>query len=323
VDKAERDKFVILVPTLSRKTRPRNKRKAETIIGFGLLRVLNIYWPLRALSQRLNIDPNRIYLEGTGSGGRIALELASVRAKDFAAVAVRNTVPGNTGALANLGRLPVVLHTRKGEALLSGKATATHDALLKIAADQKLDLTLMPYAVLDAKAKRKAKRNQYLKGNDVIPEATPAILAAFSKAIRDPYPLKVHFLCTARLFRRGPWFKLESVDLDAEKSVFPVVDLEIDRSKNTINIQEKNCVRIALFLNDRLIDMDRLVKVVVNGKTLVEEKSDRSMDAMFSYFRNNPLDPAVIVTREIRVRIPQDEETDGKKEEEKKSKKDG
>jgi hypothetical protein len=260
----------------------------------------NIYWPMNEVRKKFNIDSDRIFLDGVGEGGEIALHLAALRAKDFAGVAVRNAKPIAFDVLPNLGSLVARFHLRKTGVLTTAEDQNLRKAILDLAKKHGLDIEMKEHEPLDRKAAARAKRF-----GDPIIEATAMILEGFSGVRRNPYPNKVHFLTTDLMFNRSHWFKLTPTEFDRENSIFPVVEAEIDRKKNEITITQSNVDSLYLYLNDQLIDMDRVVKVVINGKTLIEERGDRSLDVMLKYRKGNLLDSGVVVTRQIDVRIPE------------------
>ena len=61
--------------------------------------------------------------------------------------------------------------------------------------------------------------------------------------------------------KTASWFSVEGIDLDQS----PRVEAIADRSANTITIEADSVSSVMVFFNDSLVDMDRPVKVIVNG----------------------------------------------------------
>ncbi len=97
--------------------------------------------------------------------------------------------------------------------------------------------------------------------------------------------------------RLAQWINLDVID---EAATMPTLDVEIvdtAEDPNTVRIKSVGIRVLTLFLNDSLVDLDREVRVVVNGKMLDEcrietskpegkavrlpAKFDRTIDGMF------------------------------------------
>ena len=76
-----------------------------------------------------------------------------------------------------------------------------------------------------------------------------------------------------------------------------------DRSSNTIDIQAEGITRVTLYLNDVLVDLDRNVKVIVNGVEH-EQRISRNFNTMMEQIYRGRSDPSRIYTASRDYDIP-------------------
>lgn len=96
---------------------------------------------------------------------------------------------------------------------------------------------------------------------------------------RDPWPKKIVWNQSSRLHDRFYWLALPPGTAQAGKSICASVE------GNVITLENSWAPRVILRLHDRLLDLDRPVKVVCNGKPLFEGKVARQADCILESLR--------------------------------------
>jgi len=79
---------------------------------------------------------------------------------------------------------------------------------------------------------------------------------------RVAYPAHVSFSPRSDYARRAHWISLEGIQREEE----PHVDAKADRATNTITVDTQKVSDVVIYLNDELVDLDKPVKLVINGK---------------------------------------------------------
>lgn len=114
------------------------------------------------------------------------------------------------------------------------------------------------------------------EGATTRPSATAADVWSWAQEQqRTPYPDEVVFAPLSAYATTAYWLSVDGVDLEGGARV----DARADRDANRIVIDAHDVSTLRLFFNDRLVDMDRPVEVVVNGvaKTVQLERNRRLM----------------------------------------------
>lgn len=300
------DEFIIVAPTIGPRTTGRDRAQQKRIEWFDHYHLLNIYWPIREVLKDYNVDTNRIYLEGTGVGGATAVQLGTLRSRDFAAVAARSALPPRMELLGNLGNLPLMIVARSDGPFASDEGKAARKGIDEAKAAHELELVVKEFEPLPNKgAIRKALGSQDI---DPVHEATAEIATFFREHPRNPYPTKIRFTTDTYEYKDLPWIKLRKVDAepksDDEPARFATLTAAVDRESNTIDITTENVLNMTVWLNDHLLDLSRAVKVKLNGKDFLEKKVDRSLDFLLDYQKNNPFDVAVAYTGFLPILVP-------------------
>ena len=215
--------------------------------------------PLNAVWQRYPVDVNRIVIEG----GSDALLFAASYPNFYAGVVVR------------------------GE-------TADIDP------DEVCNLAGMPVFVVKEKDKEPPAVASLAKGGhpaDRITVGPVERLPEWLGAVRRTIPKAFKWVCKDRSAQRlAHWINLDILD---EPPVVPTVEVEIvdtPDDPNTLRLKTRGVRSLTLFLSDQLVDLDRPVRVVVNGKpapdariasnapegklVTLPAKFDRTLDAM-------------------------------------------
>lgn len=75
------------------------------------------------------------------------------------------------------------------------------------------------------------------------------------------------------------WINFEQVNLASDECG---VVVSVNPEENSINIEAKAITELSLFLNDDVVDLNKPVKVVVNGHVEREETVERDLDMLFN-----------------------------------------
>ncbi len=192
------------------------------------------------LKKELSVDIDRVFLAGTGEGAGAAFSLAQAFPHLFAGVIARGAVP-ETNPL-NFRHVPTLF-----------LSTGTH------------------VSAFEEQAKELGYENVTLASG-----GTEADVWAWVDANqRDPYPATVTFRPPTIVGLSAYWITAQGAD----PSENPLLQATVDRASNLITIDAENVASVQVYLNDQLVDMDRMVKFVVNGRTH-EQKLDRNVRFM-------------------------------------------
>ncbi len=80
------------------------------------------------------------------------------------------------------------------------------------------------------------------------------------------------------------------------------VHWRVVRETNTVHLETDHVAILELLLHDGLLDLDRRVGVVVNGKEILRERVDRDLDTLVDWAQQS----GTLVTAVLKVRIPAD-----------------
>ncbi|QDU67555.1 PHB depolymerase family esterase [Engelhardtia mirabilis] len=194
-----------------------------------------------------SVDSNRVYLAGKGAGVAVVAEVASLFPDRFAAV---------VGRAGDVGATPAENFSTIATLWISGSSGADSfaEAIGKLGYE-----------------------------NCTVEGSTDAAGAWIwlSGQRRSANPTKVSFTPRTDFSTGCFWINAEGVDTDVEGTS---VIAEADRESNTITLQVVGMTRVTVYLNDRLVDLDRPVRVVLNGvehETQLERKLNLLLDRVY------------------------------------------
>lgn len=216
--------------------------------------------------QEYSIDTNRVYLAGKGAGVAVAAEVASLFPDRFAAVAGRAGDISGTPA-SNFGTV----------------------ASLWVGGSGGVDAF--------AAAARELGRENVRTEAELAPDEMWTWLA---EQRRTANPTVIEFAPRTDFTTDAFWVRAEGVDTSVEGTGFKA---SADRESNTITIEASGMTRVTLFFNDRLVDLDKPVRVVLNGVE-TETQLERRLDLMLERVRLSG-DPGRIYTATRAYDIPE------------------
>jgi len=313
------DQFIFVAPTIGERTIPKSKkdkRYQKRIEPFSGFHRACVALALGDALSKYNIDTDRMYLDGAGLGGEAAAWLGVMQTKLFAGIAVRNARPAaqkdfsKPAFLGNLkNQAPMLIVDRKDGAYAGTDGEAERKRI-----DHQIEVDQLPieWKILDAlpddKTKRLAKGTQSV---DPVHEATKDIAAFFLKQKRNLYPPELGYITyDLRSFKQTPWYRLQKATANPKDGSVATVRGTLDREAGTATFVTTNVESFRFYLNDILMDLDKNVKIIVNGKEVETRKVERSLEYMLKFNEANAMDPSLVMVGEVRVNVPVGEETD-------------
>jgi len=202
------------------------------------------------------VNPNKVYLLGYSAGGDGLFQLAPRMADYWAAASMMAGHPGDASALS-LRNLPFAIY-------MGGADSAyKRNELAKVWAE-KLD---------SLQTKNPGSYVHDVHIYEGLPHwmsrrDTNAIqwMASFT---RKALPSKVAWHQDDRHHQQFYWLGTPLPETGKEA----VVSI----TKNTITIERNDNAQLYIYLNDQLLNLDKKIKVVLNGKTVYNNKADRKL----------------------------------------------
>ncbi|PST82400.1 alpha/beta hydrolase [Pedobacter yulinensis] len=210
------------------------------------------------------VDPNRVYLLGYSAGGDGLYQLAPRMADRFAAASMMAGHPGDASALP-LRNLPF--------AIFMGAEDAAYDRNKHAAAWGKTLDSLQsadPQAYLH-KVEIYQGLGHWMNRKDTV---ALAWMAGFK---RTALPSKVIWVQDDRRHQQFYWLGATAAAKTGDKAV-----VSLDRKGNAIELDENTFATLHIYLNDDMLDLDKLITLRSNGKTLFRGKLKRSANLIKS-----------------------------------------
>jgi len=268
---------------------------------------------LRDVRENFNIDPNRVYVDGASMGGIATWHYGLATPDLFAGLVCRAGAvnPDSRFILANAFALPVyIIHGLKDTIIPLEAIKPVRDELVQMGYD-------VTYR-LDTKA-----------GHGGFADETPKIIEWLSNRARDPYPRQVRFRLTSLANPRSYWLQAEVLADTIYDPNKPVVipkiagkplqgelrdnylrslmrtgvgKLDGKLDGNRITVSTRHVIGYTVLLDDRIVDLDKPVQVITNGKQSFSGKVGRDVQFMLEWARRHA-DPEMIYSAHVRVVI--------------------
>lgn len=295
---------------------------APTIIGepWGGSRTAHshVHTLIRHLVTDFAIDNDRVYLDGMSMGGHAAFRIGCFRADRFAGLvcrvhgpifqALRGQAARNDGAnlvprfLENLGNTPlywIVGQTDPG--ILIEQMRRGHERLEEL----EYDVTYI---------EKPGGHEIYLEEND-------NILKWMDEHPRQPYPAQVEFHTNRPDYNRLWWVEIarfagrppatvKTLDLEGKPAGTrqeylqdAIVSAKLDREANAIDVQAKGVKQLAIYLDDKMLDLDAPVRIQVNGQVLWQKPVRRSLQVLLEDARTRA-DHSMVFSGRVVLNLP-------------------
>ncbi len=109
-----------------------------------------------------------------------------------------------------------------------------------------------------------------------------AALLAWMNGVKRQTPKKFSWNLQKPEHQFAWWVNLEQANPNAAMREIDVEVVDTEEEPNTIKIEARGITKMSLFLNDEIVDLDRTVRVVVNGNLEREELVERDLDLLFN-----------------------------------------
>ncbi|MBM4037848.1 MAG: tetratricopeptide repeat protein [Planctomycetes bacterium] len=270
---------------------------------------------LRHATKTYNIDTDRVYLEGTGTGGLLAWAVALRWPDRFAALVVRNASIDEVSRLylRAAASLPVYLIvSQHAQPDVIGSQREAYKALDSWGYDVQRE-EVPGYA-----------------RNPALPELNPKVLAWLESKARDPYTPRARLVTFEQANASAYWVSVERFastvfDPDRRVNIKAPMGQEYDPDQlrmiylgemargmgqviaaiapgNRINLITKHIEELTLYLDDRMVDLDKPVRIVANGDLVFNDKVERSLEQLFDSARYHR-DPRLCYAASVRIKV--------------------
>ncbi|MFP4058278.1 MAG: prolyl oligopeptidase family serine peptidase [Candidatus Brocadiia bacterium] len=271
---------------------------------------------LREAKDRYNVDTNRVYLSGTGAGGLLAWAVALRHPDRFAALVVRNGRVDEVTrfylpAAINLPIFQVVAERSSLDVV--GSARQVHTALEKMGYEAQRE-EVPGYRRHPALPELNEKIAEWLRGKARQPYTSRVRLVSFEHSNGKAFWVRIdRFAPTVfdpdRKLDIQPPFGMEytpeqlrALYLDEMGRTLAQVNAAI-ASGNRISIQCRHVDRLTVFLEDSMVDLEKPVRIYVNGELRFNGKAERSLAHLFDTARLHR-DPRMCYSASVRIDLP-------------------
>ncbi|MFQ5506031.1 MAG: hypothetical protein ACE5F1_14720 [Planctomycetota bacterium] len=218
--------------------------------------------------NELRIHNDKVFLEASGESVPFALRVASAFPDRFAGLVLKSPQGAREAVFENLSNMSI--------AILHGgdKQKAMH---------------------LERKLKESGHNDVAIEqsgGELPFGEKSEWIHEWMKNVRRDLFAKKVVLAPAHDMFRKAYWVqitKAESLGETGLEQYRPRVEVTADRETNRVEVKARNVSEVRLYFNDLIVDLDKPITFILNGKTR-EEKRTRNLrlltDLVFK--RNDP-----------------------------------
>ena len=207
------------------------------------------------------VNPNKVYLMGYSAGGDGVWRLAPRMADKWAAASMMAGHPGEASQV-NLMNLPYMIWMGEHDHYYDRNILAKEKA-----------------AVMDSLSN--ANPGKYIHQSNIVPDkghwmdrVDTLALDWMSQYRRNPYPKKVVWRQEVVLRENFYWLEAPADELAHGKCAVASVE------GNVIDIEQCDYSKLVIYLNDRMLDLDKKVVVRYKGKKLFNKKVQRTIAAL-------------------------------------------
>ncbi|MHC5077443.1 MAG: carboxylesterase family protein [Planctomycetota bacterium] len=221
--------------------------------------ILSILAMINEVKRTFSIDTNRVYIGGVSMGGWGTWVLGPVQADCFAGLF---SIAGGTGRfelLENLRNTPIAIYI--------GELDTTYQ---RVQSQRKARDKLQELQGKDAKGYRFTYNEFPGRGHHISPESERKAGEWLKPCVRDPYPKVVVWRPWKAYKKHFYWLKVDSPRRGMRLEARIVSPTEVD-------IRTGGVSSFTVFLNDKLVDMEKEIKITVNGAVKFTGKLSRRL----------------------------------------------
>ena len=207
------------------------------------------------------VNPNKVYLVGYSAGGDGVWRLAPRLACRFASASMMAGHPGAV-SLVNLKNLPFMIWCGANDAAYNRNTLCAEKGMLMDSLQRQYPKGYVHEThILEGKG-------HWMDGEDA------AALPWMQQFVRNPYPHNITWRQEEVVQERFYWLVAPANELSQGKEVRLLV------KGNTIEVSQCDYSSLTLYLNDEIVNLDKKVKVKINGKTVFSGKVERREEVM-------------------------------------------
>jgi len=242
---------------------------------------------IRVFLERMVFDRGRVFVYGNGRNGLSALRFATWYPSFFAG-AVAVDAPLEPMFTENAGDTQFVYistsknsagNKKKAEEWAKGFQSSDHVSVSCI------DDSGEPHAIAD-------------KGKE-------AIRTLINREPKKTSPERILLKALDLEFSSNSWLQIIDMNNSSTMKIgdedVPYVDATVNKDTNSFIIKTNRVGQFTLYLNDKIIDMDKKITVMVNGKKRWEGTKERNLDLMLNMIYGNWAGDYEIYTNYIEV----------------------
>lgn len=204
------------------------------------------------------VNPNKVYLLGYSAGGDGVWRMAPRMADKWAAASMMAGHPGNTSQV-NLRNVPFMIWMGEHDSAYNRNTLAKEKG-----------------EVMDSL--QNADPEGYIHSTNIVEGKGHWMELADSEAIgwmaqykRNPYPEKIVWRQEEVVREHFYWLSAPTDELKHGKTVIAHIE------GNTIIIDKCDYSRITIHLNDKMLNLDKKIKIIYNGKKIFNKKVKRTI----------------------------------------------
>ena len=216
---------------------------------------------IRACVVFEGVNPNKVYLLGYSAGGDGVWRVAPRMADKWAAASMMAGHPGESSQV-NLMNTPYMIWMGENDHYYDRNILAKEKA-----------------QVMDSLAA--AHPGKYIHSNNIIEgkghwmdRVDTAAIGWMAQYRRMPYPKQVVWRQERVTREHFYWLTAPADEVEQGKTVIANID------GNTINIEQCDYSRLTIYLNDRLVNLDKKVTIRYKGKKIARIKPSRTIAAL-------------------------------------------
>ena len=216
---------------------------------------------IRACVVFEGVNPNKVYLLGYSAGGDGVWRVAPRMADKWAAASMMAGHPGESSQV-NLMNTPYMIWMGENDHYYDRNILAKEKA-----------------QVMDSLAA--AHPGKYIHSNNIIEgkghwmdRVDTAAIGWMAQYRRMPYPKQVVWRQERVTREHFYWLTAPADEVEQGKTVIANID------GNTINIEQCDYSKLTIYLNDRLVDLDKKVTIRYKGKKIARIKPSRTIAAL-------------------------------------------
>lgn len=211
--------------------------------------------------SHLSVNPDKVYIMGYSAGGDGVWRLAPRMADTWAAASMMAGHPGDV-SLVNLRNTPFMVWC--------GALDSAYDRNIQCSA-----------RIAELDSLQKADPEGYIHEGHIVEgkqhwmdQADTLAVSWMAQYRRNPYPARIVWRQEEVLHHSFYWISVPDNEMQRGKEV------RVNVKGNVINIDKCDYSKLTFGLNDNIVNLDKPVKVRMNGRTIVKKKLVRSKETM-------------------------------------------